>query len=155
MIDALPCLVLPEEAMCESRSFEIPRQIAEVLVVDDDIAICRMVQLMLPDELYSVESTHSVTDAIGAIGEKPFAVYLVDYKLRDGSGFDVATQIRSKWGAVPIIFMSGYDPGTIAVRSEKLGISDFLEKPFSRKVLCNAVRNAIDSSTEVAIPWQA
>jgi FixJ family two-component response regulator len=65
---------------------------------------------------------------------------------RDGSGFDVAERIRSKWGATPIIHMSGYDSSALAVTSEKLDISDFLAKPFSQKILCNAVKNAIDSS---------
>jgi FixJ family two-component response regulator len=42
--------------------------------------------------------------------------------------------------------MSGYDSSALAVRSEKLGVSDFIEKPFSQKILSNAVKNAIDSS---------
>jgi hypothetical protein len=59
---------------------------------------CRIVQLMLPDELYCVEASHSVADAIGAVANKSFDIYVLDYKLQDGSGFDVAERIRSKWG---------------------------------------------------------
>jgi FixJ family two-component response regulator len=69
----------------------------------------------------------------------------MDYKLPDGSGLDVAERIRSKWGAAPIILMSGYDPSAVALRAEKLCISHFLEKPFSREVICNAVKKAIGS----------
>jgi DNA-binding NtrC family response regulator len=41
--------------------------------------------------------------------------------------------------------ISGYDPSAVALRAEKLRISDFLEKPFSREIICNAVKKAIGS----------
>src|ERR1700732_4309630 len=102
------------------------------LVVDDDIAVCRILHRMLSDEQYKVETSQSVTGALGAVEQKPFDVYVMDYKLPDGSGLDVAERVRSKWGATPIILMSGYDPSAVALKAEKLHISDFLEKPFSR-----------------------
>jgi two-component system response regulator HydG len=91
---------------------------------------------MLSDEQYKVETSQSVADALGAVEQKPFDVYVMDYKLPDGSGLDVAERVRSKWGATPIILISGYDPSAVALRAEKLGISDFLEKPFSRETIC-------------------
>jgi YesN/AraC family two-component response regulator len=63
----------------------------------------------------------------------------------DGSGLDVAERIRSERGAAPIILISGYNPGAVALRAEKLCISDFLEKPFSRETICSAVKKAIGS----------
>ena len=69
-----------------------------VLVVDDDIAVCRILHRMLSDEQYTVETRQSVADAFRAIEQKPFDVYVIDYKLPDGSGFDVAERIRSKRG---------------------------------------------------------
>jgi DNA-binding response OmpR family regulator len=92
---------------------------------------------------YKVQISHSVADAVKAIEEKPFDVYLLDYKLPDGSGLDLAERIRSKGSEVPILLISGYDPASIALRAEKLGISITLEKPFSREVIVRAVKNAI------------
>ena len=101
---------------------------------------------MLSEEQYKVETNQSVADALAAVEQKSFHVYVVDYKLPDGSGLDVAERIRSKWGATPILLISGYDPSAVALRAEKLGISDFLEKPFSREIICNAVKKAIGSA---------
>ena len=120
-------------------------RITEILVVDDDIKICRIIHWMLSDEQYKVQTSQSVADALRAIEQKHFDVYVLDYKLPDGSGLDVAERIRSKWGATPIILISGYDPSAVALRAEKLGISEFLEKPFSRERLCEAVTKAIGS----------
>jgi DNA-binding NarL/FixJ family response regulator len=69
--------------------------------------------------------------------------YVVGYKLPDGSGLDVAERIRSKGREAPIILISGYDASTIASRAEKFHIFDFLEKPFSREIICSAVKKAI------------
>src|SRR5271165_2149306 len=125
--------------------------ITNVLVVDDDIAVCRI----LSEERYTVQTSQSVADALAAIEQKSFDVYVVDYKLPDGSGLDVAERIRSKWVATPIILISGYDPSAVALRAEKLRISDFLEKPFSREIVCNAVKKAIGSSKRASELSQA
>jgi two-component system response regulator HydG len=124
--------------------------ITNALVVDDDFAVCRILHRMLSEEQYTVQTSQSVADALVAVEQKSFDVYVVDYKLPDGSGLDVAERIRSKWGATPIILISGYDPSAVALRAEKLCVSDFLEKPFSREIICNAVKKAIGSPKQAS-----
>jgi DNA-binding NtrC family response regulator len=119
--------------------------IANILVVDDDIAI-RILHRMLSEEQYKFETSQSVADALVAIEQKPFDVFVIDYKLPDGNGLDVAERIRSQGNEAPIILISGYDTSSVALRAEKLGISDFLQKPFSRETICALVKKAIGSS---------
>ena len=97
---------------------------------------------MLSDEQYQVQTSQSVADAYRAIEQKPFDAYVMDYKLPDGTGLDVAERIRSKGNEAPIILMSGYDTSTVASRAKKFH-SFFLQKPFSREMICNAVKKAI------------
>ena len=110
-----------------------------VLVVDDNNAIRRIVQRMLSDEQYQVQTSQSVADAYRAIEQKPFDAYVMDYKLPDGTGLDVAERIRSKGNEAPIILMSGYDTSTVASGAERFH-AFFLQKPFSREMICNAVK---------------
>ena len=117
-----------------------------VLVVDDDMAVCRILQRMLNDEQYQVQISQSVADAKEVIEQKPFDVYVMDYKLPDGTGLDLAERIRSKGSEAPIILISGYDPSAVALRAEKLRISDIIEKPFARATICGAVKKAIEIS---------
>ncbi|MBV8376344.1 MAG: response regulator [Verrucomicrobia bacterium] len=119
-----------------------------VLVVDDDIAVCRILHLMLSDDRYQVQTSQSVVDALVEIERKPFDAYVMDYKLPDGTGFDVAERIRSNGSSAPIILISGYDPSAVALRAEKLRISDIIEKPFSRAMICEAMKKAIGVSPE-------
>ena len=74
---------------------------------------------MLSDEQYQAQTSQSVFDALGAIEQKPFDAYVMDYKLPDGSGLDVAERIWSKGSEAPIILISGYGPSAVALRAEK------------------------------------
>ena len=123
---------------------------SEVLVVDDDPMMCRIIHRMLSDEQHKVQTSQSVADALGAIEQKAFDAYVIDFKLPDGSGLDIAERIRSKWGASPIILISGYDPNIVSLRAEKLGISEFLQKPFSRKTICETVKKATINAPRAA-----
>ena len=118
-----------------------------VLVVDDDMAICRIVQEMLAKEEFDVQISQSVADALQVIEEKLFGIYLLDFKLQDGSGLDVVELIRSKRSAAPIVLMSGYDSSAFALRAQKLRITHFLQKPFSSATVCDAVKHAATSTS--------
>jgi two-component system, NtrC family, response regulator HydG len=124
--------------------------IAQVLVVDDDIVVCRIIHRMLFGEKYAVRAANSVADALKIVEQEAFDVYVLDYKLPDGSGLDVAARIRAKWGGAPIILISGYDPSAVALRAERLRITEFLQKPFSRETICEVVQKAIDSASSTA-----
>ena len=120
-----------------------------VLVVDDDADICQILQRMLSKEHYSVRISKSVAEATKAIEEKLFDLYMLDYNLTDGTGFDVARDIRSKGSEAPIILLSGCDPASVAGRAEELHVFHILSKPFSRAMITNAVKNAIESPKTV------
>jgi DNA-binding NtrC family response regulator len=116
---------------------------ARVLVVDDEIVVCRILERMLSIDHYLVQSSQSVAEALAAIEANPFDLYVVDYKLRDGCGLDFVERIRSKGSDAPVILLSGYDPKEIALRAKDLRIFEILEKPFSREMIFNSVQRAL------------
>ena len=114
-----------------------------VFILDDDASVCRILNRMLSLEEYEVQTSQSVQQATTVIAEKPFDAYVLDYRLRDGTGLDVAEQLRSKGSSAPIILMSGYDLSEIVTRAETLHVSDLIQKPFTRDVLCDALKKSI------------
>jgi DNA-binding NtrC family response regulator len=101
---------------------------------------------MLSLEEYEVRTSHSVEEAVTVIKEKPFDAYVLDYRLRDGTGLDVAEQLRSRGSSAPIILMSGYDLSGIAARAKTLRVFDMIQKPFSRDELCIALKKSIGAA---------
>jgi two-component system, NtrC family, response regulator HydG len=114
--------------------------------VDDDEAVRAMLTSLLYQENYEVETTKSVADALEAIEQTPFDVYVMDFKLPDGTGLDVAERIRSKGSRAPIILMSGDHPNVFKTRAETLKIYGYLQKPFSWATFRSAVLKAISSA---------
>ena len=121
---------------------------SSVFVLDDDVGVCRILNRMLSLEEYEVRTSQSVKEAVTAIEEKSFDAYLLDYRLRDGTGLDVAERLRSKGSSAPIILMSGYDLSGIASRAETLRVFDMIQKPFSRDSLCIALKNSIGPAAD-------
>ena len=114
-----------------------------VFILDDDVAVCRILNRMLSLEEYEVQTSQSVQEATTVIAEKPFDAYVLDYRLRDGTGLDVAEQLRSKGSSAPIILMSGYDLSEIVSRAETLQVFDLIQKPFTSDALCDALKKSI------------
>jgi DNA-binding NtrC family response regulator len=121
-----------------------------VFVVDDDLAVCRVVNRMLSLEEYEVRTSQSVEEAVNVIEEKRFDAYVLDHRLPDGSGFDVAERLRAKGSSAPIILISGYDLEEVAARAKALRVFDIIQKPFSRDALCNALKKSIESAQTVS-----
>jgi two-component system, NtrC family, response regulator HydG len=115
-----------------------------VLVLDDDLAVCRVINRMLSLEAYEVRTSQSVEEAVNAIEEKSFDAYVLDYRLNDGDGLEVAERLRAKGSGAPIILISGYDLRGIAARAESLGVFGMIEKPFSVDALFNALKQSIE-----------
>jgi two-component system, NtrC family, response regulator HydG len=121
--------------------------ITRILVVDDDVAVWRIVHRMLSGDEYEVHTSNSVANALKLVEQESFDVYMLDYKLPDGSGLDIAGRIRTKWGSPPIILISGYNPSAVRFRAQQLHITEFIQKPFSRETLCEVVKKVIDASS--------
>jgi len=121
-----------------------------VFVLDDDLAVCRVVNRMLSLEEYEVRTSQSVEEAVTAIEEKRFDAYVLDHRLPDGSGLDVAERLRAKGSGAPIILISGYDFEGIAARAKALRVFDIIQKPFSRDTLCNVLKKSIESAPTVS-----
>src|SRR6266480_6746057 len=98
----------------------MPMSTLSVFVLDDDVGICRILNRMLSLEEYEVRTSQSVEEAVTAIEEKRFDAYVLDHRLRDGSGLDVAERLRAKGSGAPIILISGYDLEGTASRAKAL-----------------------------------
>jgi two-component system KDP operon response regulator KdpE len=102
---------------------------ALVLVVDDEPQILRALQTNLRGAGYDVATAASVEEALSAAAMRPPDAIILDLVLPDGSGIDVARELRS-WSAAPILVLSVVGDEAEKVAALDAGADDYVQKPF-------------------------
>jgi DNA-binding NtrC family response regulator len=123
-----------------------------ILVLDDDIGVCAVLSRILQDQQYDVYTSQSVVSAAETLAERSFDAYLLDYRLADGTGLQVAEKVRQQGSKAPIILISGYGATDIAAKAITLDIFEVLQKPFTRETICNALERALSRALSAPVP---
>ena len=121
-----------------------------ILVVDDDIGVCTVLSWILRDQQYDICTRQSVVSAAETVAERSFDAYLLDYRLLDGTGLQVAEKVRQQGSDAPIILISGYGATDIAAKASTLDIFEVLQKPFTRETICNSLKRALSPALRAA-----
>ena len=109
-----------------------------VLVIEDDAAISRVLQLELEHEGYTVESARDGLTGLERALKEPDLIIL-DLMLPRMDGMEVCKRVRSK-SRVPIIMLTAKDRVPDRVAGLDMGADDYLTKPFSTEELLARVR---------------
>ena len=118
---------------------------ARVLVVDDERAIQRALKATLEAAGYHVDVVGTCADALAQVALKPPDLVLLDLLLPDGTGDDVAREIRT-WSNVPILLVSAVGDEREKVKALDAGADDYVTKPFGIDELLARVRAALRRS---------
>lgn len=116
---------------------------AKILVTDDDLSICHILNKILSGENYQVKEAHCGEEALQFASKENFDLILLDLQMPDLSGIEVAQKIITDQPQIPIILISAYGTISKAVEATKIGVYDFLEKPPDRDRILVTVRNAL------------
>ncbi|MBQ8947050.1 MAG: amino acid permease [Lachnospiraceae bacterium] len=145
----------------EKKDYRIPDLSGvRALVVDDDFAACDSVTNMLIDMGLEAEWTSSGREAVLKAGQasgrgKKYGVFIIDWKMPDMSGIEVARQIHDTLSDdTPILLMTAYDWPAIKDEAVRAGIMGFCNKPLfpselhaalDRVIKCENTGTAADS----------
>lgn len=106
-----------------------------VLIVDDDISICRLLEkVMLSNDLEPV-IVGSGQEALETIASGHFDLILIDVVLGDMEGFDVIRKIRKEGNNTPVMIVSGRNEDYDSLYGLSVGADDYITKPFRPLVL--------------------
>lgn len=127
-----------------------------MLVVDDDELLCKTAMDTLKAMGIKAEWTLSGESAIELVNEHhkkrdDYQIMLLDWKLPDMDGIQVAQEIRRNLGdEIPILLISAYDWSEFEVEARDAGISGFISKPLFKSTLYHALCQYMDTETEHA-----
>jgi two-component system, NtrC family, response regulator HydG len=100
-----------------------------ILIVDDDQAIRRTLELHLTEEGFSVLTAASGQDAVDKALELNVDLMLLDLRLPGLDGFEVLKIIKERRPALPVVMVTAYDDMATAIKAIRFGAIDHLGKP--------------------------
>jgi two-component system response regulator YesN len=118
-----------------------------ILVVDDDQDFCEAIAVSLEDT-YDVKQATTGVQGLGIVRRDPVAVVVLEYRLPDCTGLEMLSEIKSARPALPVIMITGYGSETICASAFKLGVRDYLPKPFSVFQLRRLVRSVLSTDKD-------
>lgn len=107
----------------------------KILVVEDDRDLNRFICTCLRDSGFDTVACFDGEEALAKWEDGRFDMVLTDVMMPRSDGFDLAENIRAIDKSVPIIFMTAKDDKTSKMLGYKLGIDDYVVKPFDMDVL--------------------
>jgi len=119
----------------------------EILVVDDNLDIRKLISGILKDQGMIVREAANFDQALLEINKKLPDVAILDVKLDkgDNDGIELLIRLKKIDKDVPAIMISGHANVQMAVDSLKLGAFEFIQKPFSSERLLNFINRAIEN----------
>lgn len=100
------------------------------LILDDERTVATTLAALCRAESIDTMSAFSVAEARELIHQHSFAGFLLDYQLPDGTGLEVAQEIRKQNRSVPILFITGYETDELRQIAQPLAVSEIIAKPF-------------------------
>ncbi len=125
----------------------------KILVVDDEEAICEILQLNLISEGYDVDVAYSAEEAL-KLDIKSYSLLLLDIMMGEMSGYKMLQKLREDetMRNIPVIFCSAKDSKDDTITGLNLGADDYIAKPFMAREVVARVKSVLRRSSNRVDP---
>jgi len=120
--------------------------LAEILVIDDEVTVNNNIRKILSKKGYTVDQAFTKNEALEKIEQQAYSLVLLDLKIPDVKDLELLTDIRDRRPETMVIIITGYASIETAVESSRMGVIDYLPKPFTP----DEVRNAAERAFQLA-----
>lgn len=119
-------------------------QIKNILIIEDEGDICFLLNVILKDKQVDIEHVNTLSQAKVFLSEKQPALVFLDNSLPDGRGTDFIEYIKINHPDAKVILITAYNSATEKERAIKNGADLFLEKPFTKEQVYDAVNDLLE-----------
>jgi len=129
-----------------------------ILVIDDDLAVCASLKLLLKRGGYRVAAIQRPQEAERSVREQVPDLILLDMNFTietsGQQGLRLLEQLREWVPQTPIILMTAWATVQLAVQGMKMGARDFIAKPWNNKALLRTIKTilVLDESDQQEVP---
>lgn len=115
----------------------------KILVIDDDLYICTLLEKYLKKEGFAVETAFTGKSGITKIRTDTFDVVLCDFRLPDVDGKQMLADIKSISPNLQVIIITGYSDVRVAVSLIKSGAFEYVTKPIFPEEILEIIKSAL------------
>ncbi len=115
----------------------------KILIVDDDKAICRTLELHFVENGYEVDVAHSITVGLAACQKKQPQIIILDIRLGGKSGLEGLPEFKRLIPDVRVIIITAYHDMDSTIEAMKKGADDYIHKPIDIDEIDSAIKNAL------------
>lgn len=113
-----------------------------ILVIDDEKFVCTSCDRLLSQAGYKVDTNINPEKGFNQAVKNDYDAIVLDLKLGEVDGIDLLTDIRVEKPDVPVVIITGYPTQESRQQSLKLGVSDYILKPFEPDEFLNSLKRA-------------
>ncbi len=115
----------------------------KILVVDDSPQISKALSDLLSTSGYLVRTAPSAERALQILESTTFDLIITDLKMTGMTGIDLARQVLQKTPGLPVVILTGFGDMDSVIAALRLGVADYLKKPFSIDEVTSVVEREI------------
>jgi two-component system, LuxR family, response regulator FixJ len=119
-------------------------------VVDDDAGVLGSLRFLLETDGFTVRTFRSGAAVLNTVLSTGVDCFVVDYKMPDMNGIDLAIRLRGLNITAPVILITGYPDDNISARAAAAGVNHVLHKPLWDDSLVKRIRDAIEDAQSAA-----
>ncbi len=120
------------------------RRSKRILLIEDDVTLCRLIATQLETMGYAVTSTHTWAEAKRALSGADPSLALLDIRLPDADGLECLPDLVAQ---CPVIVLTAYGSIRHAVSAMRAGAAEYLAKPVNTAELELAVARALSAAS--------
>ena len=117
-------------------------------LVDDDDAVRHSASFMLRHAGFTVKTYTDGVDFLDSVEAAAPGCILLDVQMPRMDGLEVQEQLNTRGVAMPVIVLTGHGDVNVAVKAMKAGAVDFVEKPYEKQTLIDALNRAFQRLEE-------
>lgn len=136
-------VLLPNPETIASRTASDSCAPIRVLAVDDEIAACKLLSVILSPPGFHCATASSAEEALAALKRERFDAVISDLQMPGMDGMELLAEVRRRHPYVAFLVTTGVDDVDVGVRAMRSGADDYLVKPLLESAVVASLERAL------------
>ena len=115
----------------------------KILIVDDEESVRIILRQMLEKGGFAVATAINGEDALNKLKEEVYDMLITDINMPVMDGVALLQKSKNSFPTMPVIFITAYGKDKIILDAMKIGLADYIEKPFRMDTVIDTVKHHI------------